>query len=93
MLMLIFAQLSAQTGKISGKVTDAKSGETLIGVAVYLEGTTIGASTDLDGKFLLNNLKPGAYSVVARYVSYKIKTVTGVEVKAGETIFLEISSH
>jgi outer membrane receptor for ferrienterochelin and colicin len=91
MLSLIVVSLNAQNGKISGKVTDAKSGETLIGVAVYLEGTTVGASTDLDGKYLLSNLKPGSYSVVARYVSYKTKTVGGVEVKAGEVATVNFS--
>ncbi len=55
--------LSAQTGTIRGQVTDAETGETLIGVTVVLEGTTTGAPTDLDGKYSIANIEPGTYSI------------------------------
>lgn len=43
----------AQNGAVTGMVVDEK-GEPLIGVTVKVSGTTLGTSTDLDGKFTLN---------------------------------------
>ncbi|NOU46011.1 MAG: TonB-dependent receptor [Bacteroidales bacterium] len=59
-----------QTGIINGKVIDAKTKETLVGVSVWIEGTTIGALTDLNGEFEINSVKVGSYTVMASYISY-----------------------
>ncbi|RAJ33045.1 SusC/RagA family TonB-linked outer membrane protein [Pedobacter cryoconitis] len=61
--------LSAQIRKISGQVTDAKSGETLIGVSVLVKGTSQGTSTDTNGKFSLNISGNDAVLVI-NYVGY-----------------------
>lgn len=47
----LFAQ--AQTKRISGIVTDATDGTTLIGVTVMIKGTTSGTTTDIDGRYEL----------------------------------------
>ena len=41
------------TGKISGKVLDAESGTPLPGVNIILEGTTLGAASDLQGNYII----------------------------------------
>lgn len=71
-LALVFAQsIQAQTGKISGKVIDANTGEELIGANVFLKkNPTLGISTDLDGRFMLENLPLGKDTLVITYVSY-----------------------
>ena len=61
--------LKAQTS-IKGTVKDAKTGETLIGCNVYLQGTTIGTTTDLDGNYLMANVSVGSYNLIASYISY-----------------------
>ncbi len=61
--------LWAQTGVICGTVTDAKMKEPLIGASVVIEGTTVGAITDIDGNFRIENVRPGTYTVAASYVS------------------------
>lgn len=76
---------SSETGKISGKVVDAQSGETIIGANVVITGTSQGDATDIDGTYTITGLSPGIYSVSISYVSYSQKTITGVEVKAGKT--------
>ena len=58
----------AQTGVICGTVTDAKFKEPLIGATVSIEGTTIGAITDIDGNFRIEKVQPGKYTLVASYV-------------------------
>lgn len=84
--------LKAQdAGTIAGTVVDAESGETLIGVNVVLQGTTIGTSTNLDGQYTLKNIEPGSYTLEVSYISFQKQTVTGVEVNAGEATRLDIT--
>jgi TonB-linked SusC/RagA family outer membrane protein len=67
---LAFVNLSifAQT-QIKGSVTDAKTGETLPGVSILVEGTTTGTITDMDGKYSIK--VPADNSVlVFQFVSY-----------------------
>jgi len=64
-----------QQKKISGTITDATTGETIIGVNVRLEGTTIGTVTDVNGKFSLNISKPEGIVVVS-YMGYNSQRVT-----------------
>ena len=46
------------TGKVSGRITNADSGEPLIGANVILKGTVLGAASDLDGYFNILNVRP-----------------------------------
>ncbi len=71
MLSLVGVSASAQYGKITGKVTDAVTGEALIGVNVILEGTTTGTTTDLSGEYVIVGVRPGEYTLVASYVGYQ----------------------
>ena len=78
---LLFSNLIASTtGKIVGKIIDTASEETLIGVNVYLEGTSLGATTDLDGYYVILNVPPGNYTLVADYIGYQVQKRTGVSV-------------
>ncbi len=77
--------LYAQTGKINGIVTDATTGETLIGVNVIVEGTMLGAATDVDGHFFILNVTPGKYNLKASYIGYSPKTILNLRVDIGQT--------
>ncbi len=81
----------AQTGIIRGKITDAHTGETLIGASVLVEGTNTGTTSDLDGNYTLDNLKPGTYTLVFSYVSFATQKVGEVYVKAGGVTLLNVS--
>ncbi|MFA4838873.1 MAG: carboxypeptidase-like regulatory domain-containing protein, partial [Candidatus Neomarinimicrobiota bacterium] len=52
-LILVTALFAGTTGKISGRVTDAQSGQPLGGVNVILEGTSLGAASDMRGNFVI----------------------------------------
>ncbi len=71
----------AQTGRISGTIMDAKTGETLPGATVLIEGTQRGASADFDGKFAINNVPAGKVTLVVSYISYTTKKIAEVTVK------------
>lgn len=90
-LLFISSILCAQTGKISGKIIDGQTAETLIGATVLIEGTTKGASADLEGNFILNNVSPGTYTLVLSYITYETKKIAGVKVTANETTVLNLT--
>jgi len=84
-LLLLVAILSESvfagtTGKLTGRVTDKKTGEALPFVSVILEGTTYGAQTDLDGKYLILNISPGRYNVKFQYVGYQPVITQNVQI-------------
>jgi len=87
---LIFA---GQTGKISGYITDAETGEPVIGANVILEGTFFGAACDIEGYFFINNIPPGKYKVVVSAIGYKKTTVTDVLVKIDLTTSVDVALH
>ncbi|MBN2000588.1 TonB-dependent receptor [candidate division KSB1 bacterium] len=79
------------TGKISGKVSDAESGEGLPGVNVIIDGTTMGAASDLDGNFIILNIPPGVYTLRASMMGYKVHVLQNVRVSIDMTTPLKIA--
>ena len=89
LVLLWTAPAAAQTtGKIAGRVTDAQ-GEPLIGVNVRIDGTTRGASTDVEGRYFILNVDPGTVAVVASYLGFQTVRVEGVEVSVDRTTELD----
>ena len=75
---------SQETGTISGKITDGSTNEVLIGANVLVVGTTIGASTDLDGFYSIKGLTAGTYQLKVSYISYQTIIINDVVVKGGQ---------
>jgi len=72
---------TAQTwGKIVGVVQDGETGEALPGANVMIEGTTLGAATDLKGYYLILRVPPGRHTIRADYIGYQRVYVKDVEV-------------
>ncbi|MGB5895012.1 MAG: TonB-dependent receptor [Ignavibacteriaceae bacterium] len=84
---------AGQTGKIAGKVTDAETGEPLIGANVLITNTTMGAACDVDGDYFILNIPPGIYSVEVSMVGYTkvIQTEVRVSVDKTTTLNFELS--
>ncbi|MCB0730468.1 MAG: TonB-dependent receptor [Ignavibacteriae bacterium] len=89
-LFLPVLTFSQTTGKIAGTVTDAETGEPLIGVNILIEGTQSGAATGIDGSFFIINVPPGTYTVIARMVGYGTVNYTDVVVSVNRTVELAI---
>jgi TonB-dependent receptor len=77
--------LLAANGKIKGIITDAGSGEPLLGATVIIQGSSIGAATDVDGKYLISLAPEGEHVLHISYVGYNSKDIK-VKVIAGETL-------
>ena len=95
MLTLLFSSASAWaqftgTGQISGKVTDAKTGEGLVGAHVAIVELPAGVAADLDGNYLIRNVPPGTYTMRFTYVSYETKLVNSVVITADRAAKLDV---
>lgn len=90
-LLALSFTINAQTGKITGKIVDGKTGETLPGATVLIEGTTKGASSDFDGNYTLSGLQPGKYTIIASYITYDNKKFVDVVVKANDVTTFNIT--
>ena len=91
-LILFFMATNAmgQTGAIAGTVKDKLNSEALIGTTVQIDGTTIGTTTDINGQFKLQNLKPGKYNLKVSYVSYTTRIIENVIVENGRTANVDV---
>ncbi len=69
-LLLLLATTFYAQSTINGVVTDAESGDYLIGASVVIDGTTTGTITDLDGEFTLSGVESGNQSITINYVGY-----------------------
>ena len=88
-LFLLFLNLTvslgADFGSISGYVKDVKTGKPLPSANVVLVGTSMGAASDMDGKYSITEVPPGIYTLRSTYIGYKTKEVR-IQVVVGKKI-------
>ncbi len=89
LLALPAGQAFAQTGTVTGMVTDSTTGEPLPGVNVVIEGTQIGTATGADGNFTISNAPAGEQALLASFVGYAQQTVP-VTIPEGGTVEQDI---
>ncbi|MEL7001581.1 MAG: TonB-dependent receptor [Bacteroidota bacterium] len=82
----------AQTQVVKGQVLDAQADYPLIGATVAVVGTdpVIGAITDLDGRFRIENVPIGRQTIALQYVGYKSITLPNVLVTTGKEVVLSV---
>ncbi len=82
------------TGKIAGEVKDKSTGQPLPGANVVIEGTTLGAATDLNGRYFVLLVNSGTYNVVATMIGYQTVKVSNVKVNVDltTTVDFDLSS-
>ncbi|MEZ4415579.1 MAG: TonB-dependent receptor [Gemmatimonadota bacterium] len=78
-------------GRIVGRAVSAQNGEPLSNAQVFVVGTGIGTLSSLDGRFVLRSVPAGTMDVRVELLGFADKTITGVVVRAGETITLDVS--
>jgi len=76
----------AQSFDIKGKVTDSKSGESMIGVHIAIIGDVFGTITGYDGTFILKSKTPPPLEIKVSYVGYESQNIK----ISDEHIFLDI---
>lgn len=87
--LLVGHVAAAQTATLRGHVRDASSGEPLPGANVVLDGTTYGASTDLDGTFA-TAAPAGTYTLRATFIGYNPFEQT-ITLQEGQELVVDIA--
>jgi len=82
---------SGARGIISGTVRDKGTNDPLPGANVIVDGTTIGAASDLQGNFVIRAVPAGTYRVRASIIGYLPAVLSGVKVVAGDTVRLDFT--
>jgi len=85
LLIILDFAIAGTTGKLVGRITDARSNEPLVGCTIMVEDTDVGTATDGEGEYLLMNLAPGSYRIRAMMIGYQTKTVTDVIINIDKT--------
>ena len=65
---------SGDTGRVVGRVTDAGTGQPLVGATVIVETLSLEATTDSEGRFRISYVAPGNYTLRVRYIGYDAVT-------------------
>lgn len=95
MLVAAGSAVAQNTGKIKGFVYEKANGEPVLFTNVYLEGTSLGASTDVNGYYLISSVPAGTYTLMVTYLGYdtaKVAVTVGAKELVAQNIFLEKSS-
>lgn len=87
-LLLSFFNVFAD-GKIIGKVSDEKTGETIIGAVVVVKGTANGTTTDYDGNFSIP-VAAGTYTLEIKYLGYQTKEIADINVADGKDVTVAV---
>lgn len=88
-LLLAISAGLAQTGTIRGTVFERATGEPISFGTVRLQDTNLGATTDLEGFFILANVPVGSYRLLATYLGYDSSAVD-VQLSAGEIEYVRL---
>jgi TonB-dependent receptor len=89
-LILVGLSAQAQSGIIQGIVTEETTNYTVPGATIIVEGTSLGAATDEDGNFTIQNVPTGAYQLVCSYIGFNQHFIK-VEVANGKTTVVDIT--
>ncbi|WP_093368459.1 TonB-dependent receptor [Psychroflexus sediminis] len=82
--------VSAQNGKIEGKILDGELDDVLPFANVTIVGTNKGSTSDFDGLYSIA-VEPGTYTLSFSFVGYQTKEITEVVVKENETTRLDVT--
>ena len=89
--LLALARPALAQGTVSGAVLDRQTGDPLVGAIVFLEGTQIGTTCDVEGRFQLFDVPLGTYVLASSMIGYQDASIIGVEVQDSEVAKLVIT--
>lgn len=84
------ASIQSQTGRISGTILDAKTGETLLAPRYSSKAPPKVPAADFDGKFSINNVPVGKVNLIISFISYTTKKIEGVDVKPNDVVDINV---
>jgi TonB-dependent receptor len=78
-----------ESGKITGVVSDKDSKEPLPAASVFLEGTSLGAATTIEGKYIIRQVPPKNYNLIIKYIGYKEQKIP-ITITSGRTLEVNV---
>ncbi len=90
LLLLTSLLIAGTTGKLAGTVNNAETGKPLTGANVFIEGTRLGAATDLDGDYYILNVPAGRYTITVSSMGYQSVTIRNILITADFTTSYDI---
>ena len=93
LICLLSLPLAVAAGTIKGRITDARTGEPLVGATVFLRGTGHSDQARLDGTFIIRNVATGDYEVIGQFVSYETvnQRITLIDTQPDQVLNLRLS--
>ena len=89
-LLLSVTTLLAQQGTVKGRVYSTKSNDPLELATVRVQGTSLGARTDVEGRFVISGVKPGFVRLIVTMLGYGTTTSAEVQVVGNQTSFIDV---
>src|SRR5690554_2370232 len=91
-LFLLITLLSySQQGRVEGRVYNEKNNEPLEFATIQIQGTLIGSTTDLDGRFIFTGIDPGFLRLIVSYVGFETTVSAEIQVQGNQTAFIDIA--
>ena len=91
-LLLVISFITyAQKGTIEGRVYNEKNNEPLEFATIQIQGTLIGSTTDLNGKFIFTGIDPGFVRLIVSYVGFETTVSAEIQVLGNQTTFIDIA--
>lgn len=82
--------IASEKGKITGVVTESPSGKKLPGVNIQVEGTVLGASSDIQGNFVIRNVPAGNYVIKATMIGHRPARIPNVKLLPAQEVSVAI---
>jgi outer membrane receptor for ferrienterochelin and colicin len=79
------------TGKLTGKITDESNGEPIVGANIVIEGTRLGASSDVNGDYIVLNIPPGLYNIKVSSIGYGTVITQNVKIIVDQTTEISVT--
>jgi TonB-dependent receptor len=81
------AQITTAQNALKGVVIDKTTGEPVIGATIYFKNLKKGASTNIDGNYVIENIPAGTHPMEVACISYKTISLPEMEIKPGGNEF------
>jgi len=81
--------VSSQNVKVYGSITNALNNEPIPFSNIIIEGTTIGATSDIDGNYVILDVNAGAYNFKCSYIGFNTDIQSEIKVSSNKNLRLD----
>ena len=86
-----FCFVSAQTSTIKGRVFNSINNEAVPFANIFIDSTSVGTTSDIEGNYRITDLKPGTYSLICSFIGFKRQISFEVPVTSARTTTLDFA--